>query len=162
VKVTREERKAVCAAIRNGLPVPPTAATQLQARAAAVAAYREFHRLTGTALRASLERERELLDAAMTRLDVGSVVGATIIERDASPSSGAATVLEFPAAPSSVSAGRTIVGYFSRYNQPTLIDDHREGRFVETIAPGAFTNSIEERAGLVKACFSMAGTRRSR
>lgn len=38
----------------------------------------------------------------------------------------------------------TLVGHFAKFNQWTKIDSIREGRFMEQIAPGAFTKTFEE------------------
>jgi HK97 family phage prohead protease len=47
-----------------------------------------------------------------------------------------------------------LAGHFSVFNQPTEINSMREGNFMETIAPGAFTKSFrDEHRGQIKALF---------
>jgi HK97 family phage prohead protease len=41
--------------------------------------------------------------------------------------------------------GLTLEGYAAVFNTPAQIDSAREGRFTETIAPGAFAKTIQER-----------------
>jgi len=48
----------------------------------------------------------------------------------------------------------TMTGHFAVFNTPTEINSSREGRFMETLAPGAFTKSIRERASQVKVMFN--------
>src|SRR6478735_7195897 len=38
----------------------------------------------------------------------------------------------------------TLTGYFAVFNQPTEIASAREGHFMETLAPGAFTKTFNE------------------
>lgn len=44
----------------------------------------------------------------------------------------------------------TLFGHFSVFNEPTLIDSAYEGRFVERVAPGAFTKTLSERGADLK------------
>lgn len=44
----------------------------------------------------------------------------------------------------------TLFGHFSVFDTPTVIDSVYEGRFVERIAPGAFSKSLSERGSKLK------------
>jgi hypothetical protein len=44
----------------------------------------------------------------------------------------------------------TLFGHFSVFDTPTTIDSAYEGRFVERIAPGAFTKTLKERGDQIK------------
>lgn len=55
-------------------------------------------------------------------------------------------------------AERTMFGTVVPYNAPTEVEDF-QGRYVETIAPGAFSRSIRERGGKVR-LFTQHDTRR--
>ena len=44
----------------------------------------------------------------------------------------------------------TLYGHFSVFDTPTVIDSVYEGRFIERIAPGAFSKTISERANQVR------------
>lgn len=52
------------------------------------------------------------------------------------------------------SAVGTLTGYFAVFNQQTLIDNPFEGRFYESIAPGAFTKTLAERGRDVQVLFN--------
>lgn len=43
-----------------------------------------------------------------------------------------------------VEEANTLKGHFAVFNSPTIIDSYYEGRFVEIIAPGAFTKTFAE------------------
>lgn len=49
--------------------------------------------------------------------------------------------------------GNTLVGYFIRYNKPTIIDSW-EGKFREIIAPGAAARTLKNNANQVKVLFN--------
>lgn len=48
----------------------------------------------------------------------------------------------------------TLSGYFAVFNQPTLIDNPDEGRFVERIAPGAFARTLSHQGLNVTTLFN--------
>lgn len=49
--------------------------------------------------------------------------------------------------------GRTLYGHFAKFDAPTMIESSWEGRFVETIAPGAFAKSLAEDRDRIKIMF---------
>ena len=48
----------------------------------------------------------------------------------------------------------TLFGHFSVFNQWTEIDSAWEGRFLERIAPGAFSKTFQDRAGQIQVLFN--------
>lgn len=59
--------------------------------------------------------------------------------------------VEFRAtAPDEGGDGRTLEGHFAMFNSPTEINSPHEGRFNESIAPGAFRKTIAEKKPLVQ------------
>jgi HK97 family phage prohead protease len=52
------------------------------------------------------------------------------------------------------SDGRTLYGHFAVFNDPVTIDDPYEGRYLEKIAPGAFTRTLKERGKQLKVLFN--------
>lgn len=53
----------------------------------------------------------------------------------------------------SVSPVGTLYGYFARFNEPTEINNPVEGHFIERIAPGAFTKTLQERGRSIPVLF---------
>src|SRR5690242_8469844 len=47
-----------------------------------------------------------------------------------------------------------LTGYFLRFNEPTVIDSIFEGKFVETIAPGAAKKTLAENGESIKILFN--------
>ena len=50
-------------------------------------------------------------------------------------------------------SGRTLFGHFAVFDTWTEIDSWYEGTFLERIAPGAFTRTIQERAGSIRVLY---------
>ena len=62
---------------------------------------------------------------------------------------------EYRASPNMGTAddGNTLIGHAAVFNQDTLIDSF-EGKFVERIAPGAFTKTLKQRGDKIKVLFN--------
>jgi HK97 family phage prohead protease len=130
---------------------------QLEIRAMAVRRARETLKLSDAEQRVSLEREKLLLDAA-TRAEAGEPV------RVQSPRSQRAATLtagsDVPANADDASAEPaaalrpTVVGYFSRFGEPTEINNVLEGHFIEVVRRGAFETSFTRERAQIKSQFN--------
>jgi HK97 family phage prohead protease len=141
-QVSKERKEFIDRIILDREQGEPSESAQLVIRARAVVLARVSLALTGRSLRASLEREKQLLDAAVNAAEGVDTSGLRSLEyRSAARAEGPGQVVELPNA----ADGRTLFGYFARFNEATIINDAREGHFVERVAPGAFSKTIAER-----------------
>jgi HK97 family phage prohead protease len=85
----------------------------------------------------------------MTILDAAPSVTPTenIVRRSFEPGSA-----EFREAADG--AGRTLFGHFAVFNRFTEIDSWYEGRFLEKVAPGSFTDTFIERANKIRVMYA--------
>lgn len=145
----RRERRAERSLVREILESQgrdPSQARQPEIAAQAIALGRNELGLRGTALRASLQRERDLRSAALAlREGHGAWAPSGSVERLTTTLVDVTTPVATTPRPTGPADGHTLTGYAAAFSQPARFLSVTEGLFIETIAPGAFRRSIAAR-----------------